>query len=670
MLQGYLLNERYKIKEIIGGGGMANVYLARDIILERDVAIKVLRLDYADDEEFIARFDREAQSATSLSHPNIVNIYDVGEEDQFLFMVMEYVDGLTLKEYIQRFAPLDVQEALDIMKQIADAIAHAHANGIVHRDIKPQNILINTYGQVKVTDFGIAVALSATALTQTNSILGSVHYLSPEQARGGMATKKSDIYALGIVFFELLTGRLPFSGQSAVSIALKHLQHDTPSVKRFNPNVPQSVENIVLRATAKDPFHRYNSVYEMEEGLETALDPDKRNEAKYEPPVEAGEETKAIPIITDNEIKQNDNGDTITHTIGKDTTQPSDNNQPGSQSETNKGKRSRKKTWFISLGILFILLAGSIAAFFVLPGLFGPKDVVVPNVRDLSYEDAITDLREVNLKTDREQIYSEEVDEGFVIRTDPAAGNKVKEEDTITLIVSKGEEEVTFNDYTGKDYNQTKRLLEGQGYKVNAEEANSKDVAEGKIISHIYPSPEKEVVPSETEVTFEVSIGPKPINLGNLKGMTEKEAVDSLKEQDLSANIKEENSEMTPEGKVIRQEPKPGTELSKGDAVDVYVSTGPEAKPPINHKETFMVHYNSDKAEENAGAPSEQKVKIFIGDKNRSITEVYKTYTITEDKEFTITLVILPDSIADYKVMRDDDVIINKSVKYEDVKGE
>ncbi|TMN23532.1 Stk1 family PASTA domain-containing Ser/Thr kinase [Lentibacillus cibarius] len=670
MLQGYLLNERYKIKEIIGGGGMANVYLARDIILERDVAIKVLRLDYADDEEFIARFDREAQSATSLSHPNIVNIYDVGEEDQFLFMVMEYVDGLTLKEYIQRFAPLDVQEALDIMKQIADAIAHAHANGIVHRDIKPQNILINTYGQVKVTDFGIAVALSATALTQTNSILGSVHYLSPEQARGGMATKKSDIYALGIVFFELLTGRLPFSGQSAVSIALKHLQHDTPSVKRFNPNVPQSVENIVLRATAKDPFHRYNSVYEMEEGLETALDPDKRNEAKYEPPVEAGEETKAIPIITDNEIKQNDNGDTITHTIGKDTTQPSDNNQPGSQSETNKGKRSRKKTWFISLGILFMLLAGSIAAFFVFPGLFGPKDVVVPNVRDLSYEDAITDLREVNLKTDREQIYSEEVDEGFVIRTDPAAGNKVKEEDTITLIVSKGEEEVTFNDYTGKDYNQTKRLLEGQGYKVNAEEANSKDVAEGKIISHIYPSPEKEVVPSETEVTFEVSIGPKPINLGNLKGMTEKEAVDSLKEQDLSANIKEENSETTPEGKVIRQEPEPGTELSKGDAVDVYVSTGPEAKPPINHKETFTVHYNPDKAEENADAPSEQKVKIYIGDKNRSITEVYKTYTITEDKEFTITLVILPNSIADYKVMRDDDVIINKSVKYEDVKGE
>ncbi len=282
MLEGHLLNERYRIKETIGGGGMANVYLARDIILDRDVAIKVLRMDYADDEEFIARFDREAQSATSLSHPNIVSIYDVGEEDQILFMVMEYVDGMTLKEYIQHYAPLDVQEALDIMKQIADAIAHAHANEIVHRDIKPQNILINTYGQAKVTDFGIAVALSATALTQTNSILGSVHYLSPEQARGGMATKKSDVYSLGIVLFELLTGRLPFSGQTPVSIALKHLQDDTPSVKRFNPNVPQSVENIVLRATAKDPFHRYASVYEMEEALETALDPDKRNEEKYE----------------------------------------------------------------------------------------------------------------------------------------------------------------------------------------------------------------------------------------------------------------------------------------------------------------------------------------------------------------------------------------------------
>src|SRR5690625_873699 len=250
MLEGHLLSERYKIKSTIGGGGMANVYLADDTILDREVAIKVLRLEYANDEEFIARFDREAKAATSLCHPNVVNIFDVGEEDHILYMVMEYVDGLTLKEYIQQYGPVEVEEALSIMKQITAAIAHAHANDLVHRDIKPQNILIDSYGQVKVTDFGIAVALSATSLTKTNSILGSVHYLSPEQARGGLATKKSDIYSLGIVLYELLTGRMPFSGETPVSIALKHLQNDPPSVKTFNPSIPQSVENIVLRATA------------------------------------------------------------------------------------------------------------------------------------------------------------------------------------------------------------------------------------------------------------------------------------------------------------------------------------------------------------------------------------------------------------------------------------
>src|SRR5699024_8392329 len=239
MLKGQLIGDRYLIERTIGGGGMANVYLAKDTILERDVAIKVLRLEYANDDEFITRFDREAQAATSLTHPNIVNIYDVGEEEHILYMVMEYVDGFTLKEYIQQNSPIRVEEALNIMKQITSAISRAHQSNLVHRDIKPQNILLDKQGNVKVTDFGIAVALSATALTQTNTILGSVHYLSPEQARGGMATKKSDIYSLGIVLYELLTGMLPFTGETPVAIALKHLQEDIPHVRDFNANIPQ-----------------------------------------------------------------------------------------------------------------------------------------------------------------------------------------------------------------------------------------------------------------------------------------------------------------------------------------------------------------------------------------------------------------------------------------------
>ncbi|HEY4552864.1 MAG TPA: Stk1 family PASTA domain-containing Ser/Thr kinase, partial [Bacillaceae bacterium] len=311
MLIGKRISGRYKIIRMIGDGGMANVYLARDMILDRDVAVKILRLNFANEEEFIRRFQREAQSATSLAHPNIVNIYDVGEEDGIYYIVMEYVDGMTLKQYIQQHYPLSIDFVLDIMKQLASALAHAHQNHIVHRDIKPQNVLIDHHGTVKVTDFGIAMALSSTSITHTNAVLGSVHYLSPEQARGGMATKKSDIYSLGIVMFELLTGRLPFSGESAVSIALKHLQSETPPPTRWNPNIPQSVENIVLKATAKDPFLRYDSAEDLELDLDTALDPDRLNEPKFIIP-EDEDATKAIPIIT-NENPYSNVEETIVH---------------------------------------------------------------------------------------------------------------------------------------------------------------------------------------------------------------------------------------------------------------------------------------------------------------------------------------------------------------------
>ena len=298
MMIGKRINGRYKILEMIGGGGMANVYLAHDMILDRDVAVKVLRLDFANSEEFIRRFHREAQSATSLAHPNIVSIYDVGEEESIYYIVMEHVKGQTLKQYIQTNSPVPIEEALLIMEQITSAISHAHQNHIIHRDIKPQNILLDQRGNVKITDFGIAMALSATSITQTNSVLGSVHYLSPEQARGGVANHQSDIYSLGIVMFELLTGRLPFSGESAVSIALKHLQSETPSLRRWNPNIPQSVENIVLKATAKDPFHRYESVEAMEADIRTSLDPSRADEPKFTIPFD-DDMTKAIPVITE-----------------------------------------------------------------------------------------------------------------------------------------------------------------------------------------------------------------------------------------------------------------------------------------------------------------------------------------------------------------------------------
>ncbi|MDC3412898.1 Stk1 family PASTA domain-containing Ser/Thr kinase [Terrihalobacillus insolitus] len=663
MLEGQILNERYKIKKTIGGGGMANVYLARDVILDRDVAIKVLRLEYGNDDEFIARFHREAQSATSLSHPNIVSIYDVGEEDGIYFMAMEYVNGMTLKKYIQTYGPIEVDEAIDIMKQITSAITHAHENDIIHRDIKPQNILIDPYGHVKVTDFGIAVALSATSLTQTNSVLGSVHYLSPEQARGGMANKKSDVYSLGIVLFELLTGRLPFSGQSAVSIALKHLQSDTPSIRRWNPDIPQSIENIVLKATAKDPFHRYDSVHEMEHDLVTALDPNRINEAKFTIPEDTGEATKAIPIITNDTFKQhNATQDTIVH------------GSNGVKAKEQLKKKKRKKMIWVS-SILIGLLTAIVAALLIVPAMLEPDDVTIIDVEGMEYEEAINELSKLNLDVKRESAFSDDIPEGYVVNTDPEAGEVVKEGTAIVVYSSKGKETVPFEDYVGKDYSQTKTLLQQSGYKdVSAEEKYS-DKPEGEIIAQIRPQQGEEVVPEETEVQFEISKGLEPVTLTSLVGMSEQDATRYLAGENLSVNIIEENSDDVEKGNVIKQEPGAFQEVAQGSVVDLYISKGPEEKPPVTQTVTFSVPYTGEQSNGNGNGngnkePKPQTVRIYVDDFDNDLTEVFKEDSITEDAEYEIKITIPPNGEAVYKVMRDDEIVIEKTVPYPDDGGE
>lgn len=671
MLNGRLLSERYQIKEKIGGGGMADVYLAEDIILDRKVAIKVLRLEYANDEEFIARFDREAQSATSLSHPNVVTIYDVGEEDQILYMVMEYVDGMTLKEFIQRYGPIDVPEAIEIMKQITAAISHAHENGIVHRDIKPQNILIDTYGHIKVTDFGIAMALSATSLTQTNSVLGSVHYLSPEQARGGMATKKSDIYSLGIVFFEMLTGRLPFSGQSPVSIALKHLQSETPSVRRFSPEVPQSVENIVLKATAKDPFHRFETVYDMEDNLELALSPDRLDEPKFTPPTEIGEETKAIPIITENQL-ENIHHDTIVHQANAETKKVEDKEKSkgkGKSTSTAKGKtkkkRNKKKILIISI-LSFLLLLIVATLLFIVPGLTKPKDVTIPeDIIGQEFSEVEDELEALNLVVEREDMPHDEIEEGKVVKTNPRPGRTIKEGQTITVYVSEGKPKEQFGDYVGRQIGNVERELKEKGYKSPQIYEVFSDEPAGVIIKQTQPDPGDEVVPEETTVIFEVSKGKEPIELDNLTGLTREEARGYLEAKGLIMEPHEEYSDTVPEGQVIRQDPRAKTELNQGDKVNVYFSIGPEILPPRSYSVTLPIEYTLEEEENNE--PIQQVITIYIQDMNNpDITVANEEMSITEDTEINIDLMIEQKSQARYRVMRDNEVIYDETISYEE----
>ncbi|GAM14200.1 Stk1 family PASTA domain-containing Ser/Thr kinase [Mesobacillus selenatarsenatis] len=645
MIIGKRISGRYKIKDMIGGGGMANVYLAHDMILDRDVAVKMLRLDFANDEEFIRRFHREAQSATSLAHPNIVSIYDVGEEDGLYYIVMEYVDGQTLKQYIQQHAPVPVEEALDIMKQLTSAISDAHHNHIVHRDIKPHNILIDSSGTVKITDFGIAMALSATSITQTNSVLGSVHYLSPEQARGGMANKKSDIYSIGIVMFELLTGRLPFSGESAVSIALKHLQSETPSLKRWNPQIPQSVENIVLKATAKDPFHRYDNVDEMEDDLRTALDSKRLNEGKFVIP-EDDEATKAIPIIT-NDRPYHNLDETI---IRKDA--------PASQESNGKPEKKKKKKWPIIMTVLFLLiLTAGIVMVTMGPEIFGPKEKEVPDVSSMEVEDAVAELMsEGFIIGDRKEISDDEVEEGNVIRTNPKAGKMIKEGNEIDLYISTGKEKVELSDYTGRNYDDVRKLLEGKGFKDIIKTEEHADSEAGTILEQ-NPSGGESVIPEETTLEFKVSKGPELVTLRDLKGYNQ----GNLDVYEETTGLVIERSEAFHDtiqaGSVISQKPEAGTQLPPGSKVSVVISQGKKLVPQEVTKE-IIIQY--DPQEE--GVP--QEVKIYISDMNRDESVPAETFKITEDTTRKLTFMIAPGQEAYYKVTVDDTPYTEAGVPY------
>ena len=571
LTKGQKINDRYEIIKTIGEGGMANVYLAEDTILERKVAIKVLRGDLSNDEKFIRRFKREALSVSNLSHPNIVEVYDVGEEDGNYYIVMEYIEGKTLKQLLQKRGALTLTEVIDIMSQLTDGLAHAHEAYIIHRDIKPQNIMIEDNGRIKITDFGIAMALNSTQLTQTNSVMGSVHYLPPEQANGKGSTVKSDIYSLGILMYELLTGSVPFKGDTAVEIALKHMKEKIPSVRKQNPTIPQSVENIILKATAKNPKNRYDSVREMYNDLQTALERDNEKRIVYEYPENDLEETKVIAPIPKEPKKP-----VVDKPLDKEETTETDDS-------ILKEKDEKNKLPIILAGILLAFLI-VLAVVYLLISNHDVKEVKVPDVTGLTLEEAIKKVEKQGLKYTTKDEENADIEEGKVIRTEPKAGSTKTKGSTITIVESSGKEYLLLEDYTGKNYYEIKAKLELKGIKVEMKTKSVENASEYKdkkdnIISQepaFNKDEETKLYANDSVILYipEVDVYPDMV----AEKWTLSQVEDFVKEYNLTLDKSYKETDEVEEDIVLSQNRAVGDPIYEGYTLKITLSKKPEKK--------------------------------------------------------------------------------------------
>lgn len=509
-----IIADRYEILDLIGQGGMADVYLAQDTILNRAIAIKILRTGLAKDPVYVTRFQREASAAAALSHKNIVEIYDVGEDGNQYYIVMEHVPGTTLKELINKRGALHVAEAVDIMKQVVEGTSKAHQLGIVHRDLKPQNILVTDSGTAKIADFGIASMQSLAQVTQTDVIMGSLHYLAPELARGEKATNQSDIYALGIVLYELLRGEVPFNGESPVNIALKHMQEELPSIREFNSSIPQSVENIIIKSTAKNLKDRYQNVKEMLDDITGCME---RDEKKV---VFAYDQNTDPTIVLDgNAMRTGQTGEI-----------PIRNNNQTRSSES-KGFLSKIKA--LPLAAKIGMSVGTLAVIGLLVFLLffngGNKDTnLMPVLAGMTKEEAVETMKEYKVEFNPEvkEEVSDKYDAGLIIETDPKSGKSIKEGTIITLTISKGKS-IDIDDYVGKDYVEVQKKLEALGFTVTIEEEVSDKKAGTILKQSIKKNTKIDPTDKSKEITLTVSKG-KSIVIDNYVGMTYEQAYAEL----------------------------------------------------------------------------------------------------------------------------------------------
>ena len=628
MNPGYEIGHRYRIIRSLGEGGMANVYLAHDMVLDRDVSVKLLRLDLRDDPSTKRRFHREAMAATQLNDPHIVGIYDVDEDHGLQYMVMQYVKGTDLKAYIKKHYPIPLPQVIDIMEQVLSAVATAHAHGIIHRDLKPQNILIDENKNVKITDFGIAVAVSQDSLTQTNTLMGSVHYLSPEQARGSIATKQSDIYSLGIILFELLTGKVPFEGETAVSIALKHFREEIPSVREQNKEIPQALENVIIKATAKEPAERYSSVDEMAADLKTVLDPQRANEPRLK-------------------IQQDDNGETKVLDIKH---LKADDYQPKKSTDSPTVDPSTKPQKWKKYGIVSGTL-GMIVLIAVCSWWFLIRQVIIPDVEGMTVLKAEQRLHQQNLRIGKiTRVNSQAVDKNRIVSTNPDVSHKTRVSTPINLTVSTGVKQLQMADYVGEDYSSVAANLRRKGFQVHQEPVYSDDIDKGQIIRQNHKKGTI-VKPAANTIIFRVSAGKEPIKIPNFKNQDISAVQQFANKNNLQLTTQEKKSKTIATNHVINQTPRAGSTLNHGDTLTVSIANSGNQTKTTNIQINIPFDGNGDQRE--------NRVQVYIRDANHNLTMEYQDITINQETTINVPFTLKQGQTGAYRVVRNGRTIMS-----------
>lgn len=588
--EGIFLGKRYEILDRIGSGGMADVYKGKDHKLNRYVAIKVLKSDFRSDETFIQKFLSEAQAAAGLMHPNVVNVYDVGQDRGVYYMVMELVEGITLKDYIQKKGKLSAKETISISIQMVTGIQAAHNQHIIHRDIKPQNIIISKDGKVKVTDFGIARATTSSNTIST-SVMGSVHYTSPEQARGGVVDEKSDIYSAGISMYEMVTGHVPFDGDSTVSVAIKHLQEEIVSPAVEVPDIPKSLENIILKCTQKSTMQRYQNCEELLLDLKRALVDPQGGFLANGTKTNNSDETVVMDTQEISRV-QNRNYDYDDPDDEYDDYEEDEFEQRNRRDSQRKGKKEevdpqmKKVTKILMIVVAAVVVIGVLFGISKAIGGLMPDKIVteeketkvtVPDVRGMTEKEAKEELQKKNIGWKIVgQVASDKYEKGEVADQSPKAGDKVKKHSTVELKISSGpaEKMVKVPDVTGKSEAEAQKILEDKGFLVSSESDYSDSVAQGHVIS-TNPTSGTEWKEGDT-VTMVVSMGKKKISVPDVAGADPQSASATLQQSELTlgSESSSEYSDEYAEGTIIRTEPAAGEQVEKGTAVNYVLSKG------------------------------------------------------------------------------------------------